>query len=163
MSRRNKQKKHQTNPWTFALELGFFAGLIWGAIRWLLYWLRFTKVVPGFLGEPFFRHDFLVTAPGHLAGYLIFIAFSMIAALIYVLIFRKLRGPWPGILYGILWWSLLFLAGARMFLMMPPFRLPWNTVTSEFCIFLLWGMFIGYTAAIEFTDERNREQKTKLA
>ncbi|WP_151734330.1 YqhR family membrane protein [Paenibacillus tengchongensis] len=163
MSKRNKQGKKQTNPWFFAMELGFFAGAIWGLIRWLLYWLRFTKVPPGFLGEPFFRHDFLVTAPGHLAGYLLFIAFSMIAAMIYVLLFRKLRGPWPGMLYGILWWSALFLGGARTFLMMPPFRLPWNTVTTEFCIFLLWGMFIGYTAAIEFTDERDREQKTKLA
>lgn len=44
-----------------------------------------------------------------------------------------------------------------------PFKLPWNTVISEFCIFLLWGMFIGYTAAIEYTDERKREQSTALA
>jgi hypothetical protein len=66
-------------------------------------------------------------------------------------------------IYGVLWWSAVFLAGSWQFLMQPPFKLPWNSVISEFCLFLLWGLFIGYTAAIEYTDERKREQQTKLA
>jgi hypothetical protein len=64
---------------------------------------------------------------------------------------------------GVLWWGGVFLAGSWLFLLQRPFRLPWNSVISEFCIFLLWGLFIGYTAAIEYTDERNREQKSLLA
>ncbi|MBW4081825.1 YqhR family membrane protein [Paenibacillus sp. S150] len=163
MSKSHKQKSEHTNPWSFALELGFFAGLIWGGARWLMYAMHFTKVIPGFLAEPFFKHDFLTTPAGHLLGYLSFIVFSVIASLLYVLIFRKLKGPWPGMIYGMLCWSGVFLAGSRLFLQQPPFRLPWNSVISEFCIFLLWGLFIGYTAAIEYTDERKREQQTKLA
>ena len=163
MSSSSNQKSQHTNPWFFALELGFFAGIIWGGARWLMYVLHFTKVIPGFLAEPFFKHDFLVTPAGYLLGYLSFIAFSVIVSLFYVLIFRKLKGPWPGMIYGILWWSAVFLAGSWQFLMQPPFKLPWNSVISEFCLFLLWGLFIGYTAAIEYTDERKREQQTKLA
>ncbi|KHL96433.1 hypothetical protein QW71_07365 [Paenibacillus sp. IHB B 3415] len=163
MSSSNKQKSVHTNPFYFAIELGFFAGIIWGGARWLMYVLHFTKVIPGFLAEPFFKHEFLVSPAGHLLGYLSFIVFSVIVSLIYVLIFRKLKGPWPGMIYGVLWWSAVFLAGSWQFLMQPPFRLPWNSVISEFCLFLLWGLFIGYTAAIEYTDERKREQQTKLA
>ncbi|QSF43630.1 YqhR family membrane protein [Paenibacillus tianjinensis] len=163
MNKAGKRESEHTNQLFFAVELGIFAGLIWGGIRWLIYTLHFTKVIPGFLAEPFFKHEFLIKPAGHLLGYLFYIAFSVIASLIYVLIFRKLKGPWPGMIYGMLWWAGIFLAGSWMFLLQPMFKLPWNSVVSEFCISLLWGLFIGYTAAIEYTDERKREQRTKLA
>ena len=129
----------------------------------MMYTLHFTKVIPGFLAEPFFKHEFLVTAAGQILGYLFFIAFSVLASLLYVLILRRLRGPWPGMIYGVLWWSALFIGGSQYFLLQRPFRLPWNSVISEFCVFLLWGLFIGYTAAIEYTDERKRDQSTSMA
>ncbi|WP_379128771.1 YqhR family membrane protein [Paenibacillus sp. sgz500958] len=163
MSTSHQQSFEQTNRWSFALELGFFAGLIWGGLRWLMYAMHFTKVIPGFLAEPFFKHSFLVSPAGQILGYLFFIVFSALASLLYVLVLRKLKGPWPGMAYGVIWWAVIFLAGSWMFLLQRPFRLPWNSVVCEFCVFLLWGLFIGYTAAIEYTDERVREQQTKLA
>lgn len=163
MGKSHQQSSEHTNHWAFALELGIFAGLIWGGMRWLMYVMHFTKVIPGYLAEPFFKHEFLLTNAGQLVGYLFFIGFSVIASLLYVLVLRRLKGPWPGMIYGVLWWSAIYLAGSWMFLMQPSFRLPWNSVISEFCTFLLWGLFIGYTAAIEYTDERKREQSTKLA
>lgn len=36
-------------------------------------------------------------------------------------------------------------------------RLDWNTIVSDLCLFVLWGLFIGYTITMEFTEERNRE------
>ncbi|KAA9007495.1 hypothetical protein F4V43_03120 [Paenibacillus spiritus] len=157
------QRREKTGIAAFSLEVGFFAGFIWGGVHWLMAALKFTRVVPGYLGEPFLRHDFLKTTAGQLAGYLLFILFSVAATFLYVLVFRKLKGPWPGMCYGILWWAILFLAGSRIFLLQPPMRLPWNSVICEFCLYLLWGLFIGYTAAIEFTDERKRETRTSIA
>ena len=145
------------------MELGFFAGVIWGGIRWILYAMHFTKVIPGFLAEPFLKHAFLIKPAGHLIGYLAFIVMSVIASLVYVLILRKIKGPWPGMIYGVLWWGALYIAGSWMFLQQRPFRLPWNTVITEFCLFLLWGLFIGYTIAIEYTDERKREKRISVA
>ena len=157
------QKQNPTNPWLFALELGFFAGIIWGGARWLIYILHFTEVVPGMLLEPFFKHEFLLSAAGQIAGYLGFIVFSVLLSLLYVLTMRKLRGPVPGMIYGIFWWALIFLAFPQWFLLQRIFRLSWDSLISEFCIFLLWGLFIGYTAANEYTDERKREENIKLA
>ncbi|GAB6990432.1 YqhR family membrane protein [Paenibacillus pini] len=149
---------HRTNPWGYALELGIFAGIIWGAIHWVFYSLHFTVIVPGFLGEPYFKHAFLKSGLGQFVGWLFFIVLSIIASYMYIFLFRKMKGPWPGIAYGIVWWILIFVAiGPYVHMVKPINKLTWDTLVSEFCIFLLWGLFIGYTIAVEYTDERKRE------
>lgn len=166
MEQRQYDKEHNqrdTNIWRFSLQLGFFAGLIWGGIKGVMYYLKFSTVVPGFLVEPFFKTQFLHSQRGYYLGWLFFIIFSMAAALIYTLLFRKFKGPLPGIIYGIVWWILLFVVpGPDLGLTLPFRQLPVQTNISEFCLYLLWGLFIGYTAAMEYTDERKREPKNAL-
>lgn len=159
-----RQQYPHTNPIAFALELGYYAGLIWGAIRWAFYTLNFTQVLPGFLLEPYFKHRFLNSTAGHLAGWLGFIAFSVIASLLYVFLFRKLKGPWPGIAYGAVWWIVLFIVLNPWLQMTRPVKLlTWDSNISEFCVFILWGLFIGYTTAQEYTDEKLREPKKMIS
>ncbi|MET3940997.1 hypothetical protein ABIC22_003809 [Paenibacillus sp. PvP094] len=159
--RRSKQRQGQhyyTKPFSFAVELGFFAGFIWGGIHWLNYLLHFSIVPLGFLAEPFFKHEYIYTAAGHLTGWLFFIVFSIVAALIYTYTLRKWKGPLPGIGYGIVWWLIIFvLVGPKLDMVKPINRLTWDSIITEFCFFLLWGLFIGYTVAMEYTDERKRE------
>ncbi|MFI2855512.1 YqhR family membrane protein [Paenibacillus sp. JSM ZJ436] len=153
-----------TNRFTFALELGFYAGLIWGGIRWFFYAFNFTSVLPGFLLEPFFKHSFLASTAGQLAGWLSFIVLSVAASLLYVLLFLKAKGPWPGIAYGIVWWVLLFIVLNPLLQWSAPVKLlTWDTNISEMCLFLLWGLFIGYTTAVEYTDEKLRDGKGVLS
>lgn len=158
MKHPQEQENKRTNPWTFSLVIGFFAGLIWGAVKGLFYYMSFTTVIPGFLVEPFFKHSFLNTQGGYYIGWGSFILFSIVATIIYTLAFRKLRGPFPGIVYGILWWMLIFVViGPLTQMTVPESQLSFDTLFSEFCLYLLWGLFIGYSTAEEFTDERNRE------
>ncbi|MBE3649454.1 YqhR family membrane protein [Paenibacillus polymyxa] len=155
---RQQSGKLHTPLIPFALELGFFAGLLWGLLRWLFYTLHFTVVAPGFLAEPFFKHSFMNTMAGHLVGLLFFIALSVVVSLVYTLILRRFNGPIPGIIYGLIWWVILFvLTGPKLGMMNPPYRLTWNSIYTEVCVFILWGLFIGYTVAVEYTDERMRE------
>lgn len=155
-----KKEKDNTNPFLFSLNTGFFAGLIWGAIKGFFYYLSFTTIIPGYLVEPFFKHSFLESAPGYYAGWGFFTLFSIIATMLYVFLFRKLKGPIPGMVYGIVWWCIIFLLAGPMTGMTPPFgQLSINTIVTEFCLYLLWGLFIGYTAAMEYTEERLREPK----
>lgn len=158
MNQHHQNKKKVTNIWLFALNIGFFAGFIWGGIKGLFYYMSFTTVLPGYLLEPFFKHTFLNSQPGYYVGWLSFIVFSIFATLLYTLLLRKLKGPIPGLLYGIVWWIIIFLIIGPMTHMTIPFReLSVNTFISEFCLYLLWGLFIGYTAAVEYNDERQRE------
>ncbi|MBP1999423.1 putative membrane protein YagU involved in acid resistance [Paenibacillus shirakamiensis] len=159
MTQQKTQASQVTNPWWFALELGLFAGLIWGGFHGFFYFLRFTSVLPGFLAEPFFKTTYLKTQPGYYMGWLFFTVFSLVATYIYIFTLRKMKGPWPGLAYGILWWVIIFFIGP-MYKMVPPLRQAgWDTIISEFCIFMLWGLFIGYTIAVEYTEERAREPK----
>lgn len=157
----HQQSNHTyTNVFTFALELGFFAGLIWGTIHWIFYVFKFTQVIPAYLAEPFFKNTFLKSGAGQLVGLLFFIAFSVVVSLIYAALCRKMKGPWPGIILGVLWWIIIFVVvGPWLDMVKPLSALSATTIISEFCLFLLWGLFIGYTIAMEFTDERMREPK----
>ncbi|WP_192043587.1 YqhR family membrane protein [Paenibacillus rhizovicinus] len=147
-----------TNPFWYCLQLGFFAGLIWGATRWLLYLISFTKVLPGFLADPFFRQSFLKTFWGHLVGIGFFIVFSIIAAFLYKIALGRLSGPWPGLFYGLFWWLILFVMGGPLMGMFPHMnKIGYDTIFSECALYLVWGLFIGYTIAYEYTDEASRE------
>ncbi|MBN3522343.1 YqhR family membrane protein [Paenibacillus apiarius] len=155
---RQIRRQKRTNPLKFALQLGFFSGLIWGGLHWLSYLFQFTIVVPGFLVEPFYKHDYLTTIKGQAAGLFFFILFSIAAAILYTLFLRKIPGPWAGMAYGLAWWIVLFIAiGPSIGLVPPVWKTTWNTIWTESCIMLLWGLFIGYTVATEFNDERLRE------
>ncbi|MEF2964471.1 YqhR family membrane protein [Paenibacillus sp. M1] len=163
MDQHQHRRQKRTNIWIFTLQTGLFAGLIWGGLHGLCYYLGFTSIVPGYLVEPFFRHAFLQTQRGYYVGWLFFIVFSIIATLIYTLAFRKLKGPFPGLVYGIVWWVIIFIAVGPPLRMMPPTsKLPFDTTFTEFCLYLLWGLFIGYTTAEEYTNERIREPKKAL-
>lgn len=151
------QQKH-TNPLTFCLSLGFFAGLIWGVMRGIAYWFQFTKVLPSFLAEPFFRTSFLKSMWGYWVGIGFFIAFSMLCALLYYALFGRIGGPFMGVIYGLLWWVAIFGFVGPMMRFTPSLTtIGWNSLFTELCIFLLWGIFIGYSIAFEFTDEASRE------
>ncbi|MGG6309728.1 YqhR family membrane protein [Paenibacillus macerans] len=155
-----QQRREHTNIWLFSLEIGLFAGLIWGGVKGLFYYMRFTTILPGYLVEPFFKNSFLHSRFGYYVGWLSFIVFSILATMLYTVVFRKLKGPGPGILYGMVWWFLIFAVLGPLFQMTRPLpELRPITVISEFCLYLLWGLFIGYTAAEEYTDERQREPK----
>lgn len=155
---RRRKQSHRTNWLLYCVQLGFFAGLIWGTVRWMMYEVHFTKVIPAFLAEPFFRTKFLVTVWGHLIGIAVFIVFSMLAAMLYKLLLGRLTGPRGGLAYGLFWWAALFVGiGPWLQMTAPLGKLGVDTIISELCLFLVWGLFIGFTIAFEFTDEMARE------
>lgn len=149
---------HETSKRHFAVYIGFFAGLLWGGIKIIEHYLHFTTLSPGFLIEPFFLHSFLSTWQGILTGWVAFIIFSIAAALIYSVMLAKARGPWYGLGYGLFWWAVIFLlfgpvTGTTKWIA----YMDLNTVLTDFGLYLLWGLFIGYSITFEFTDERVRE------
>ncbi len=124
----------------------------------MFYYLQFTEVPPGFLAAPFLSGSFLKSGRGIILGWFVFVVFSIAASGLYAALFYKLKGPWIGIVYGAAWWGIWYMAvGPASGMMAWPNRLGADTLASGLCIFLLWGLFIGYTAAFEFNDERHRE------
>ncbi|WP_159882204.1 YqhR family membrane protein [Paenibacillus puerhi] len=155
---RSHGKPVRTGKWSFALYIGFFAGLVWGGIKIIQNYFHFTSLPPGFMLEPFFLHKFLLSQAGFWIGWAVFTLFSVIASLLYALILAKAKGPWYGLGYGIMWWIVIFLfIGPITGMTKWIAYMELNTVITEFCLFVLWGLFIGYSISFEFTDERSRE------
>jgi len=147
-----------TRPWAFALQVGFFAGLIWGLAGCVAHYFGFTEVKPSAWAGPWLAKGLSGSWRGTLAGLAAYVALSVLAALLYAAVLRRARGPWPGVAYGILWFAALFFMIGPALGVLPSWRgLSVHTLVAEGCRFLLWGGFIGYSVAMEFTDERVRE------
>jgi uncharacterized membrane protein YagU involved in acid resistance len=152
----------KTKRFRFFVYIGFFAGLIWGGVRLVEYGMKFTKVSPGFLLEPFYKHAFLVSWLGMAMGWAAFILISVVAALIYGYAFHKIKGPWLGLAYGLVWWLMIYVIFGPWSGMVPSiWRLDRNSFYSDLCLFLLWGFFIGYSIAVEFTDNESNKNRNK--
>ncbi|WP_239613830.1 YqhR family membrane protein [Cohnella mopanensis] len=147
-----------TKSLVFSVKIGFFAGLIWGVVRWLATGLNFTNVTQAFLLDPFVPRKMLGGFYWQAAGLGMFILMSMLAGLVYLAVFGRLRGPWPGIFFGAAWWGLFYAWLGPLIGAMPPLRqIGWNSIVTDFCLFLVWGVFIGFSIAFELHNEAARE------
>lgn len=147
-----------TKPVPFSLKIGFFAGIFWGLARWLAAGLHFTYVPQAYLLDPFVPRRWLIGFYWQAAGLGAFIAMSILAALIYVLLLGKLRGPWPGLWFGAVWWALTYAWAGPIVGAVPPLStIGWNSIVTDFCLYLIWGLFIGYSISFELNNESRRE------
>ncbi|WP_256757151.1 YqhR family membrane protein [Cohnella sp. WQ 127256] len=163
-SRKKGTKPGPTQPILYSLKIGFFAGLIWGLIRWLATGLNFTSVTQAFLLDPFVPRKHLGGFYWQAAGLGMFIMMSMIAALLYIVLLKSLRGPWPGLWFGALWWAIIYAWVGPMIGAVPPLnQIGWSSIVTDFCLFLMWGLFIGFSISFEFHNEAEREPSGKSA
>ncbi|MFC6332396.1 YqhR family membrane protein [Paenibacillus septentrionalis] len=154
---RNFQQTGVTKPLPFALIVGLFAGLIWGGFRLIAYYCNFTKEPAAFLIKMWLTKEQLISPFGHIVGTISFIVFSILATYLYLWFFRTLEGPWPGIWYGLGWWGILFGLGPILGFTQISRDVTFTLASTDFCFFIVWGLFIGYSIAFEFTDEASRE------
>jgi uncharacterized membrane protein YagU involved in acid resistance len=154
--------KSITDKLKFFVYIGFFAGLIWGALKIAEYGLKFTKVSPGFLLEPFYKHQFLSSWLGMGMGWVAFIIMSVVAAVIYGFALRRIKGPWLSLAYGLVWWMMIYvIVGPRSGMVPSIQRLDRNSFYSDLCLFLMWGLFIGYSIVVEYTDNESAPNRNK--
>lgn len=161
-NRVGQERVRPSHPLAFSMVVGLFAGIFWGLTRWLAAGFHFTTVPQAFLADPFVRRSVLASTGWQWFGLLLFIVMSVVAAIVYLLVLGRLSGPWPGIIFGAAWWGLLFIVlGPRIGLVEPIRKLGWSTIITELCLYLVWGLFIGYSIAFEFHDEAAREPASK--
>lgn len=83
---------------------------------------------------------------------------SIGAAFLYFLLLKRLKTMWPGILYGLVLWLLVFFVFNPIF---PDVRtvteLTSDTIITTICIYLLYGLFVGYSISFEY-NELNSEK-----
>ncbi|MCR8659273.1 YqhR family membrane protein [Paenibacillus endoradicis] len=153
----NFKRTGVTKPLAYALYIGFFAGLFWSCIRMISYYCNFTSEPVSFLIRNWLSNEQITSGFGQTLGSLSFIAFSIVASLMYMWFFRNLIGPWPGLWYGLGWWGILFGLGPLFGFTHIQTGVGFTLALTDLCLFVVWGLFIGYSIAFEFTDEASRE------
>ncbi|BAM47292.1 YqhR family membrane protein [Amphibacillus xylanus] len=134
---------------------GFFAGIIWPTLWAILNYFNFTELSPSsFVLELVFDAKWISRWYGQIISILFLSLMSILVAYIYYWLFRKLTGILPGIIYGVVLWLLLILISSSLFVHIPSLNEQnVNTIVTMLALFILYGVFVGYTISYDFLDQ----------
>ncbi|MGR3764988.1 YqhR family membrane protein [Rossellomorea sp. NS-SX7] len=141
---------------------GFIGGLLWSAIAYLSYYFSFTKIEPNIIFEPWAVGDWKDRWIGIALSILAYGIISIGAALVYYGVLRKFKSIWVGAGYGIVLFLTVFLLLKPLFPSMKSLTaIDYHTLITTVCIYILYGVFIGYSISYEENELRHQEQKEK--
>jgi hypothetical protein len=153
----NEQKKiNYPKPMSFLALVfwtGLFGGVFWGTIGYLAYIFSFTEIRPNVILEPwalgYWRNDWL----GTVISLILIGMFSVVAAFVYYAALKSLKGIWVGLGYGLILFLLVFFVLNPLFPGIKPFLdLSRDTIITSICLYMLYGMFIGYSINYEYQN-----------
>ncbi|WP_430785322.1 YqhR family membrane protein [Virgibacillus flavescens] len=149
----NKQEKSYSLL-ARSLLTGFIGGLIWSTFGFFMFYFNFSSVSPAsFILRSWldakWTHEWL----GNIISIVVVGVISIVVALLYYMLLRKRHSMWVGTMFGIVLWGLVFYILQPIFPNIPDLReLGKNTIVSTFCLYVLYGTFIGYSISYDYND-----------
>lgn len=133
---------------------GFVGGLFWGFIGLVCYYFHFTEISPVMVLEPWTVGTWKDTWLGVVTSLLILGLLGILAAFLYQLLLKNVQSIWVSLFYGALLFLFVFYILNPLFPDLNPLReLKRNTIITTFCLYLLFGTFVGYSISYD-TYER---------
>lgn len=130
-----------------AFSIGIWGAIIWGIIGILIHWFNLSKVSPIHISKIFLKEQLIFKWQGILIAFLLLTLCSILFSLIYVFLFSRFYTHWIGIVMGAILWAVTL--GWQ--------KLGINSMSATFCLFILYGAFIGYSLSVEFSSlEKNQ-------
>lgn len=143
---------------TMVFWIGLFGGIFWSSIGYLAYLLSFTEIGPTVVLEPWTIGEWKKGWLGTIISLLIIGIFSIVASYIYYAVLKKLKGIWPGVGYGIIIFLLVFFVLNPLFPSIHPFvDLSRDTIVTSICLYVVYGMFIGYSISYEYQNQTGKD------
>jgi hypothetical protein len=162
---RLEQNQHE-KPMSFmsmVVITGFVGGILWSSLALLVYFFNFTDVRPNVILEPWALGDWKKGWIGSVFSILTIGILSIGTALLYYALFRKMKGIWVSMLYGVVLFVLVFYVLNPIFPGIDSFwKLSRDTIITSLCFYILYGVFIGYSISFE-ESERNAREEVKEA
>lgn len=147
---------------TLVIITGLVGGILWSTIGYLGYIFNFTDIRPNVVLEPWALGDWKTKWQGTVISILLIGGFSIIAALIYYGLLRKIRGMYAGMAYGLAIFLIVFIVLNPLFPGMKPIQdLSRNTLITSICLYILYGTFIGYTISYEEKEQQYRKSRER--
>lgn len=141
---------------------GLFGGIFWGTVGYIAYLFNFTEIRPNVILEPwalgYWKNGWLGTVISlSLMG-----VFSVIAAFVYYGTLKKRKGIWFGLGYGLVLFLLVFVVLNPLFPGMNPlFDLSRDTIITSICIYIVYGVFIGYSINYEYQNNKAQRKEAE--
>lgn len=152
-SEKNKQERPQALLWRTFIT-GFVGGVLWSVVGVFVAYFNFTVISPAsFVIRPWLNGDWTNGWLAELISVIVIGFISVLVAYVYYFLLRRLRGILPSILFGLVIWAIVFGFIARFFPNIAPIlQLDNNTIVTTICLYVLYGVFIGYTISYDFLD-----------
>lgn len=159
MANQDKDEQAKRNKIrVYMYSIGFFGGLFTSMIAYAAHFLNFIPYGPGVVLQmiPIYTETPWMRGPGgHFVGILVISFLSIGFAYLYYALLRKLDTPWAGIGYGLALWMILFLGLNQMIPGVETVaELGANTNITLICIFVIYGLFVGYSISYEHKEEQ---------
>ncbi|EIT84516.1 hypothetical protein A374_15362 [Fictibacillus macauensis ZFHKF-1] len=158
------EKKEEQMPsfMSRVINIGFFGGLCWGVVGYIAYYLNLAKIGPALALAPWALGKWKGEWLGQLLGIIVIALLSILIAILYRFLFIRIKNMFGGLLYGILLWLCVFYLLHPIFPGLEPVKnLGRNTIATTICIFILYGVFVGYSVSFEYHQRKlMRERKS---
>lgn len=165
MEEKQLEQNQQEKPMSFitlVVITGFIGGILWSALGYLGYVFNFTEIRPNVVLEPWALGNWKNKWQGTILSLILIGGFSILAALIYYSLLRKVTGLLGGIVYGLVIFLFVFFALNPLFPSMKPVQeLSKNTIITSICLYVLYGTFIGYTISYEEQERQYKKSREK--
>lgn len=147
------QKEQPMSILTKVIITGFVGGVLWSLIGYLAYIFHFTIISPNLVLTPFAVGDWKYDTIGNVIGVFVNGFIAVIVALLYYAFLKNFKSIWTSIGFGIALWAIVF------YLLTPIFpnlesvtKLDFNTNITMICIYILFGVFVGYSISFEHNE-----------
>lgn len=147
---------------TMVVLTGLVGGIFWGGLGYLAYLFHFTEIRPNVVLEPWALGDWKKGWLGTVISIIFIGVVSIVAALIYYALCKKIKSILGGIGLGIVLFLLVFIVLNPIFPGIEPIgELKRNTIITTLCLYILFGTFVGYSISYEYEEQKYREQQEK--
>jgi len=144
----------------YVAVIGLFGGALWSLVGFGFAFLNFMDVSPRFILTSWFEGAWINKTIGIIISVIIYSCLSVLLALLYYGVMRKIKSIFGSIIFGIVLWLLLFGLISPLFSDLPSFsKMNFDTGFSSFCLLLLYGVFVGYSVSYEYQELQLQKRK----
>lgn len=131
---------------------GFIGGIFFIVFSYLFYMFNFIEVSPkSYLIHTWTSQLWTNSWQGEVITFILGAIMSIFIAYVYVLLFKKVFSLWLSIIFGSILWGAVTFIWPILFNNIPAIQaLNINTIVSSFCLFILYGTFIGYSISFDY-------------
>ena len=146
------------------LTTGFFGGIFWSLLGFLSHYFHFTELRPTLVLEPWTVGEWKNGWIGVLLSLLIMGLLGIVAGFLYYYTLRRNQSVWGAALYGVLLFLIVFYLLNPLFPGLNPIHdLKRDTIITTLCLYILFGVFIGYSISYEYQEQEilHREEEKR--